>query len=115
MKLKSATWASCPCKPTSTKAKQDSSQEMARSVVVISSAACEPAVVLLWARTIDFGVPGLRRRRAVDVFRHQRRGVIVGRRRWIGAGMPVACADERDRAGDDGAEERQEDDSFVHT
>ena len=43
MKLNSGTRASWPPKPTSTKAKQDSTQEIASSVVVISSAACEPA------------------------------------------------------------------------
>ena len=42
MKLNSVMRASCPSRPTSTKAKQDNTQEIARSVVVISSAACEP-------------------------------------------------------------------------
>ena len=41
--------------------------------------------------------------------------MIVVRRRRILAGQPVARADKRDGAGDDGAQERQEDDGLVHT
>ena len=47
--------------------------------------------------------------------RNERRGVIVVAAE---AGLAPGCrwlrADERDHAGDDGAEKRQEDDGFVH-
>ena len=39
--------------------------------------------------------------------------MIVGRRR-VGAGKAVARADQGDGAGNDGAEQRQEDDGLVH-
>ena len=47
--------------------------------------------------------------------RHERDGMIVVWRRRILARQPVARANERDGAGDDGAQERQEDDGLVHT
>ena len=47
--------------------------------------------------------------------RHERDGMIVVWRRRILARQPVARANERDGAGDNGAEERQEDDRLVHT
>jgi hypothetical protein len=60
-------------------------------------------------------MPGLGHwRAAFVVFGHQRDGMIVMRRRRIFARMTLACADERDDAGNDRAKERQKDDRFVH-
>jgi len=47
------------------------------------------------------------------MLRHQRGGMIVMRRRIL-AGKAIAGADKRDRAGNNGAEERQKDDGLVH-
>ena len=94
---------------------------MASSVVVISSAACEPpagsvASSVFLVRMIELGVrsPGFRRS-CGRCSAHRRGGMIVMRRRRIFAGKAIAGADKRDRAGNDGAEKRQEDDGFVHT
>ncbi len=72
------------------------------------------ALMLLGGCVGEFGVRGVRRRRGVHVLRHERRGMIVMRRRRILARQAVAGADERDGAGNDGAKKRQEDDRFVH-
>ncbi len=54
-------------------------------------------------------------RRAVRMtFRHRRRGMIVVRRRRILAGKAIMGADQRDKAGDNRAKERQGYDGFVH-
>ena len=92
---------------------------MTSSVVVISSAACEPAAgggagVLLVVRMRELGVRVSGIGAACAWLRHERSGMIVVRRRRILAGQPVAGADERDGAGNDGAQERQEDDGLVH-
>src|ERR1700740_1770419 len=60
------------------------------------------------------GMRVLRMRGVPMRLRHERGAVIVVRWRRILARQPVARADERDRAGNDGAQERQEDDSLVH-
>jgi hypothetical protein len=44
----------------------------------------------------------------------ERPGVFVVRRRRVFAGQAVARADERDGPGNDGAEQRQKDDSLIH-
>ena len=60
----------------------------------------------------DFGVRGRRVRRGVNaVLRHKRSGVIVVRRRRVFARKPIARADKRDGAGNDGANQRQQDDA----
>ena len=45
---------------------------------------------------------------------HERRGVIVMRRRRILPRIAVARAQKCNSAGDDGGEKRQNDDRFVH-
>src|SRR5579872_7430398 len=63
----------------------------------------------------DFGVRALGIGCAVWLMlRHKRGGMIVMRGRRIFAWMTLAGADKRDGAGNDCAEERQEDDRFVH-
>jgi hypothetical protein len=63
----------------------------------------------------DFGVRGFRQRRATMpvLLGHERSGMIIWRRR-ARARMAIARASERDQPGDHGAQERQEDDGFVH-
>jgi hypothetical protein len=64
---------------------------------------------------IDFGVCGVQRQRAVSVaLRHERGGVIVVRRRRVLAGQAIARADQRNHAGDNGAQKRQENDRKIH-
>src|SRR5580698_8898522 len=84
------TRASWPPMPTSKKAYQDSTQVITKSVEVISSAARVPVALI--------GVRGV---------------IVVGRRR-IRTRKAIARADQRDGAGNDGAEQRQEDDGHVH-
>ncbi len=74
-----------------------------------------PALGLFVAGMGDVGMRARGRRRGVrTVLRHQRRGVVVVRRRRIGARMAAGRADQRDRAGDDGPEQRQKDDGEIH-
>ncbi len=113
--------ASWPPKPTSKKAYQDSTQEITRNVEVISSATSEPAaegsasVLLLMMRAGGGRVRRIRRRRGVRmILGNQRGGMIVMRRRRVLARIAVTRAEQRDGAGDDGAEQRQDDNGLVH-
>ncbi len=73
------------------------------------------AGVLLVGGMRDLGMRVLRMRRGARMrLGYQRRGMIVVRRRRILAGQPVARADQRDGAGNDGDQERQKDDGLVH-
>jgi hypothetical protein len=66
-------------------------------------------------RVGERGMRSVRIRRAVRMtFGNRRRGVVVVRRRRILAGEAIMGADQRDKAGDDRAKERQRYDSFVH-
>ena len=71
--------------------------------------------MLLAVRGADDGMRRVRRRGAVRVaFIDQSSRMIVVRRRRAFAGKAVAGADKRDHAGNDGADQRQRDDGFVH-
>src|SRR6266566_4714113 len=61
------------------------------------------------------GVLRFRRRRGARmIFDDRRGGMIVQRRRRLLAGKTVARANERDDARDNGAEQRQQNDGYIH-
>ncbi len=93
---------------------------MISSVVVISSAAREPAAggslgcSSLWEASATACAAcgdGCAVRMA---FVDRNRRVVVVRRRRILAGKTIASAEQRNGARDDGADQRQRDDGFVH-
>ena len=72
--------------------------------------------LFLVMRGMDDGVVAMRRRRAVAVIDASMAGVVLGTVSGVGiaARMTRARAGERDQAGDDAAEQRQEDDRLIH-
>ena len=94
---------------------RDGKQRRGDQLGHLRAGARRPAPVRLVARMIDFGVCGVQRQRAVSVaLRHERGGVIVVRRRRVLAGQAIARADQRNHAGDNGAQKRQENDRKIH-
>src|SRR5262245_49149970 len=73
-----------------------------------------PVVDLLGGRMVDDGVLAVRRRGAAGGVRPVVGHVVLGSAARIAAGPAPARTGERDQAGDDAAEQRQEDDPLIH-